>query len=121
MRLLLLAVTALLFTGCMQAHTTTSNYPTPLAAKPENCGARILRFQPQSSFDEVGTVLLDGSIFVTPADAESELTERACRLGADAAVITYERYGVPFVGTRVQAVFVKLRPAAAQVQPVFAL
>lgn len=123
MRLFALTVIALAAQGCMVAHTSTSNYPGKLTEKPANCGARVLRFQPQQQFDEVGSVLLEGSIFVTPADAEAELVERACKSGADAAVVTYERYGVPFVGTQVQAVFVKLREASAQPEavPVFSL
>ena len=47
---------------------SAGNYPVKHAAKPPNCGARILRLQPKADLEELGSVLLEGSVFVTPSD-----------------------------------------------------
>src|SRR5215210_2316107 len=61
---------------------------------------------PAGPYREVGSALLEGSVFVSPDEAERQLREKACEAGADGVVVTREIYGRPLLGTLVQAVFV---------------
>lgn len=47
----------------------------------------------------LGTRVVEGSVFLTPFDAERILTDEACAAQADVVLVSSESYGVPFVGS----------------------
>lgn len=104
LRLPLLLAPALLG-GCVMVTATRS--PHLDAAAP--CHPRVVRagLPPDSLWEELGSARAEGSIFMDASDAEPKLAAEACRLGADVVWIQHERYGVPFVGGEVQAVFAR--------------
>lgn len=103
---------ALAGSGCTTLKTSDSGRRDQLASRPSDCEVRFYRLgPPQQSYEEIGSALVEGTIFVGPAHAEETLKEQACQTGADAVVITSETYGIPMFGCSVKAVFIKLTPS----------
>lgn len=63
-----------------------------------------------SDFKEEGTILVEGSVFLGPADVERIARAEGCAAGVDAVLLSSEQYGVPFVGSHATVTFLRRRP-----------
>jgi hypothetical protein len=93
--------------GSLSTRLTQTGERLRFPAKPVNCPLHILRAtQPipahvplaELSYSDGGGLTADGKGVV-----EGELRAESCRLGAEGYIIREERYGIPFVGTEVEA------------------
>lgn len=91
---------ALLCTGCATVRDNTAPYFGRAPASPSGCHVEVLRAVNASEVQQLATRVVDGSVFLTPTDAEKILADEACAIGADVVLITSEQYGVPFVGSQ---------------------
>lgn len=69
----------------------------PVASSP--CHASVVRTLDASGLTLIGTRVVEGSVFLTPFDAERILIDEACAAKADVVLVSSESYGVPFVGS----------------------
>jgi hypothetical protein len=90
-----------------------------VAPKPLSCRVLYFRTQrPELAYDELAGLQLNipvppGFIAVAPTNTQeralNDLRQAACHLGADAIVISEERYDVPMLGTRVAGTAILFR------------
>jgi hypothetical protein len=101
---------ALVFAGC----ATVRDAGAPLFGRaPQTTACELeVRRGPSPDFVEFGSVLIEGSVFLTPQDVERIARAEACAAGADAVLLSSEAYGVPFAGSQATATFLKARPVA---------
>lgn len=100
-RPLLAAVSAVvLCTGCATVRDHTSPYFGRAPANESSCHVEVVRAVNANEVEQLATRVVDGSVFLTPFDAERILSDEACAIGADVVLISSESYGVPFVGSQ---------------------
>ena len=90
----------MLCTGCATVRDTTAPYFGRAPATPSSCHVEVVRAVNASEVEQLATRVVDGSVFLTPFDAEKILTDEACAIGADVVLISSESYGVPFTGSQ---------------------
>jgi hypothetical protein len=84
----LLAASLALATGCSHVAVTASGSGATLAARPAGCSIEFIRTKaPERPYDEVATLHWEGTLQGAEG-AQEALREKACALGADAAVVT---------------------------------
>ena len=90
---------AVVLSGCAVVRDAQSPFfgRAPLTAPA--CHATVVRTFDAKGMTLLGTRVVDGSVFLTPFDAERILTSEACAAQADVVLISSESYGVPFVGS----------------------
>jgi hypothetical protein len=116
MRSLLLPLALIGATSCSQVtgHIRGQDIVN-LAAEdnaPSTCTTMITRIQAAADGDEVGVMLIEGSIFVSPAEMDRMLRAAGCQAGAAQLVVIDEDYGVIGRGSWARAaVFAKAEPA----------
>ena len=90
---------AVALSGCAvvrDAHTPLFGR-APVSAEP--CAVSVVRALDPAGLTLIGTRMVEGSVFLTPFDAERILRSEACAAKADVVLVTSESYGVPFVGS----------------------
>jgi hypothetical protein len=100
------------FGPSLQVTPSRANGPT-LAAKPSDCALDFFRTkQPDRPYNEVATVHYVAVNGAAPKAAQAAIQAKVCSLGADAVIVTRERYlGFNQGGTEVTATAIQYRPA----------
>jgi hypothetical protein len=76
--------------GCTFGHAAKFSPTTPSA-----CNARVLHLPPApGEYEELGFVYATGGALSSVDAAREEITEQACKLGADAVYISVPQYGM---------------------------
>ena len=91
---LALAALAGLLSSCASIDATTSEYVGASHYPPTSpANVEILRAAPTQPHERLGEVVIDASTEPSPpvSDVEKRLREEAAKLGADAAVVVYDR------------------------------
>ena len=91
---LLLAGVACLFVSCASVNATTTQYVGVTHYPPSNpANVAILRSEPTQPFERLGEIMLDSSTDPAPpvTEIEQKLRTEAAKIGADAAVVVYDR------------------------------
>ena len=101
--------------GCTRVSVTPSGNGVTAAPKPLGCTMEFLRTKaPDRPYDELASIDFQGSNFHSATDAQKYVREEACKLGADAVLITREFVPGSMKRTSMMsATAVKYRPAAA--------
>jgi len=94
-----LVLAAVVFSGCAVVRDAQAPFFGRAPAAAMACQAKVVRTLDASGFTLLGTRVVEGSVFLTPFDAEKILTDEACAAQADVVLVTSESYGVPFVGS----------------------
>ncbi len=90
---------AVLLSGCAVVRDAHSPFFGRAPAATQPCHATVVRTLDATGMTLLGTRVVEGSVFLTPFDAERILTDEACAAQADVVLVTSESYGVPFVGS----------------------
>lgn len=110
----LLLPLALLAASCSHVSVSPAGSSPSLAARPAGCALEFLRTKaPERPYDEVAALHWEGTMRGAEA-AQEELRQRACALGADAAIVT--RDYVPYTQNAsgfMTVTAIKYRAAAA--------
>lgn len=103
---------ALLCTGCATVRDASAPYFGRAPVHASTCNVAVVRAVNANEVEQLATRVVEGSVFLTPFDAERILSQEACAIGADVVLISSERYAVPFVGSQVVGtLFKRVAPA----------
>jgi len=98
-KLLLLVFAVTMFSSCAVVRDAHSPFFGRAPAATQPCHATVVRTLDATGLTLLGTRVVEGSVFLTPFDAERILTDEACAAQADVVLVSSESYGVPFVGS----------------------
>ncbi len=80
-------VLVLVLAGCGSVSVTPSRTGFKAASRPAGCTIEFLHHAPQRGYDELGEMF---SYFASVVEPQDVLREKACELGADAVIVTWD-------------------------------